>query len=317
MTGLPTIEGSAYRYKNSTYKVTLDLPFVLNYPVMGLVEKFASSTNNEVHVKASLMARVILGLNADRDGTIPLKQALCKVEDFQIKFGRFYSIKGTNSTSKPLFTVFREARNLYDYINLSVKERSAAKEAEWPEPVGPIQLGSVQHEVALMITELITKLGISKDAQILDVGAYDNALVEWLFMNGFRNAEGIDVTPLIKISKLGRMMNFGDLSPKETFHVIGSFMTLDYYPGGMGNAKGPSLETLVGKYHQHLKPGGYLIIEDCAKNYPKFIKILESSGFKPVELPKMTLSYVNISQAERDNFIKNYLPKLYRVWRRE
>lgn len=126
-------------------------------------------------------------------------------------------------------------------------------------------------------------LNIKEHERILDIGAFENEMVEALQTEGFHNAVGIDVNSKILQSRFGIKMNFRDLPLNEKYRVVYFNHLLGHFPGGVfNNQTQPSLQILANKIYIHLLPKGYLMFCDSDKNVPEFIKCLLNIRFKHI-----------------------------------
>ena len=133
------------------------------------------------------------------------------------------------------------------------------------------------------IARKLREYNIKEHERILDIGAFQNEMVERLQDEGFHNAVGIDVNSRILKSRYGRQINFRDLPLNEKYRVIYFNQLLEHFPGGIhNNQTEPSLQILANKIYIHLLPKGYLIYCDSEENAPEFHKCLQNIGLKHI-----------------------------------
>jgi hypothetical protein len=136
-------------------------------------------------------------------------------------------------------------------------------------------------KASMNLSPLLHDFKVKKHERILDIGAFNNVIVETIQSRGFYNAVGIDVNPEILESPFGMKINFRDLRLNEKYRVLHFSYILSHFGDATPcQGKKPSLQFLANKIYLHLLPEGYLIFRDDSPNIPIFLHSLRSIGFK-------------------------------------
>jgi hypothetical protein len=138
-----------------------------------------------------------------------------------------------------------------------------------------------RNKASMNLSPLLHDFKVKKHERILDIGAFNNVIVETIQRRGFYNAAGIDVNPEILNSPYGMQINFRDLRLNEKFRVIHFSYILSHFGDATPcQGKKPSLQLLANKIYLHLLPEGYLFFRDESPNIPRFLHSIRSIGFK-------------------------------------
>lgn len=102
--------------------------------------------------------------------------------------------------------------------------------------------------------ELVTKYKISKDENILEIGANDGTCVRYLLEKGFRNTIGVDPALNMKTQDLPIIQNFfgSEFSINKKFRLIYSFHTCAHIE---------DIESVFQKVKEYLYPDGIFMFE--------------------------------------------------------
>ncbi len=153
---------------------------------------------------------------------------------------------------------------------------------------------------------LISEIGLNRNAKIIDIGAGDSKLVDNLLTLGFRNITLLDVssTALNKAKKrLGPKAN----DVKWIMSDLMDFKTSDRYDLWHDRAvlhfltKKEDINKYVEIVRRFLKPNGYLIVSTFSENGPKKCSGLDIKQYSEDTMKKLFSDFEHIKSFEEEH----------------
>ena len=150
---------------------------------------------------------------------------------------------------------------------------------------------------------LITEIGIDKDAKIIDVGAGDSKLIDNLFNLGFRNISVLDISSTALERAKKRLGEKADVV-KWILADLREFETKDRYDIWHDRAVLHFLTTeedinkYVNNIKRFLKPNGYLIISTFSKKGQKKCSGLDIRQYSEDSMKKLFYNFEHIKSFE-------------------